>query len=181
MLSTSCASGNGVASTRSKSNKSSSVTFLPSSQTSPAHGFTLAFPALTLHALTPASADGSVPAHVYCQIDETQHAANGNGNGEVEDDGEDWQMREVRIYVDAAEGMSHLHQWQMTSESYLYPHARVQVRTSRECPLPTSCLIKKLTFSRAPIQRPLRLLRSTRLSPPQWTNQLVPLFRRRRR
>jgi hypothetical protein len=83
-----------------------SVTFLPSGQTSPAHGFTLAFPALTLHALTPASADGSVPAHVYCQVDETLHPANGNGDAGMEDDGVDWQMREVRIYVDASERKS---------------------------------------------------------------------------
>lgn len=118
MLRASCMPVSGVATERSQSDRSSSVTFLPSTQTSPTHGFTLAFPALTLHALTPASADGSVPAHVYCQIDETQHAANGNGNGEVEDDGEDWQMREVRVYVDAAEGMSHRYQYYTGTEPY---------------------------------------------------------------
>ena len=66
----------------------SAVAFLPASSS----GFTLTFPSLTLHALTPASAD--TPAHIYCQIDESDGAAAGGAEDE-----EDSPMREARIYV----------------------------------------------------------------------------------
>lgn len=70
------------------------------------------FPSLSLHALSPASAEtGGSAAHIYCQIDESDAPAptsagqNGNGNGAAQDDegeGEEDEytaMREMRIYV----------------------------------------------------------------------------------
>ncbi|KAK8865882.1 hypothetical protein IAR55_001030 [Kwoniella newhampshirensis] len=77
------------------------VAFLPSGGISP--GFNLPFPALTLHALTPAN--GSDPAHLYCQIDESDavvgesstihangggaaHHLNGDGGEDSEMDGQ---------------------------------------------------------------------------------------------
>jgi nucleotide-sensitive chloride channel 1A len=85
----------------------SAVAFLPVE----GQGFTLPYMALTLHALTPA-AEGS-PAHIYCQVDESDAApagANGgagaegtNGdNGEVDgiyEPEEFTAMREIRIFV----------------------------------------------------------------------------------
>ncbi|WWD17933.1 hypothetical protein CI109_102378 [Kwoniella shandongensis] len=102
------------------------VAFLPTQGITP--GFNLPFPALTLHALTPAN--GTDPAHLYCQIDESDAPAgpssmtttNGSGthphlNGgddemdqegaEDEDEGdgtvdvgeEYTELREVRIFL----------------------------------------------------------------------------------
>lgn len=51
-------------------------------------GFALPFPALTLHALTPAG--GFLPAHIYCQIDE----------GDATDEDEYTAMAEMRIFVE---------------------------------------------------------------------------------
>ncbi|WVQ85399.1 hypothetical protein IAT38_007564 [Cryptococcus sp. DSM 104549] len=87
------------------------VVFLPNSPVTP--GFNLPFPSLTLHALTPASSDG--PAHLYCQIDESDGPSsaagpageaaevNGNGNGHVNGDaaGED---EDEEMDGDAVEG-----------------------------------------------------------------------------
>ena len=84
-------------------------------------GFRLDYPSLTLHALTPASADA--PAHIYCQIDDGsgdeevggdaqenghEEVVNGLGgaNGHVDESAqveeeEDFSpMRELRIYID---------------------------------------------------------------------------------
>ncbi|WWC58584.1 uncharacterized protein I303_101127 [Kwoniella dejecticola CBS 10117] len=47
-----------------------SVAFIPTPSSQIKPGFNLPFPSLTLHALTPASADG-IPAHLYCQVDES--------------------------------------------------------------------------------------------------------------
>jgi len=66
----------------------SAVTFLPANLT----GWTLTFPALTLHALTPA---GERPAHIYCQIDE-----NSTTTGADEEE-EYAQLSEMRIFVAA--------------------------------------------------------------------------------
>ena len=129
----------------------SSVTFIPGAQTLPTHGFSLSFPALTLHALTPASADGTTPAHVYCQIDETPHAA--NGDGVAEDDGQDWQMREVRIFVDAAERTSLV----------VFPGYALQETSAR-----------LLTRSRAPLQCPVRLFRPALVAPAERPAELFP-------
>lgn len=41
------------------------MAFIPREQ----QGFALSYPSLTLHALTPA---GLLPAHIYCQIDESE-------------------------------------------------------------------------------------------------------------
>lgn len=60
------------------------MSFLPPS----GNGFTLPFPALTLHALTPASE--STPAHLYCQIDEGGHA---------EEEEEYAPLSEMRVFV----------------------------------------------------------------------------------
>ncbi|KAL1407727.1 hypothetical protein Q8F55_007160 [Vanrija albida] len=61
------------------------VAFLPASGA----GFSLPFPQLTLHALTPASADA--PAHLYCQIDE---------GGAVDDEEEEYApLAEMRVFV----------------------------------------------------------------------------------
>ena len=65
---------------------SSAVSFLPADN----DGWTLPFPSLTLHALTPASDDS--PAHIYCQVDESDLA-----NGDDED--EYTPMREIRIFI----------------------------------------------------------------------------------
>lgn len=104
--------------------RSSAVAFLPTSGESRG-GFTLPYTSLTLHALTPAS-EGS-PAHIYCQVDESDavrlpagsgaengqveeglvagmnghgHGSGGDGYGEPEDE-EFAEMREVRLYVEA--------------------------------------------------------------------------------
>ena len=60
----------------------SEVSFLPGNQP----GFKLPYTALTLHALTPGSAE--TPAHVYCQLDESDqmghvHPSSGTGGGGV--------------------------------------------------------------------------------------------------
>ncbi|TYJ54961.1 hypothetical protein B9479_004373 [Cryptococcus floricola] len=102
-----------------------SVAFIPSASATP--GFNLPYVSLTLHALTPASANG--PAHLYCQVDESDAPAsdaiqvdapvNGNGavNGEAEDEDEDegvegeeefTEMREVRIYLPDASKLESL-------------------------------------------------------------------------
>ncbi|WOO78429.1 Obg-like ATPase 1 [Vanrija pseudolonga] len=61
------------------------VSFLPANGGT---GFTLPFPALTLHALTPASE--STPAHLYCQIDE----------GQVDESEEEYApLSEMRVFV----------------------------------------------------------------------------------
>ncbi|WVR05857.1 hypothetical protein IAU60_002883 [Kwoniella sp. DSM 27419] len=92
-----------------------SVAFIPA-QTTP--GFDLPFPSLTLHALTPAS--GGEPAHLYCQVDESDaplalaSGAQTNGAAHVnedEDEDEDeadqgadeyTEMREIRVYLPEA-------------------------------------------------------------------------------
>ncbi|WVQ97358.1 hypothetical protein IAU59_004470 [Kwoniella sp. CBS 9459] len=113
-----------------------SVTFIPNTTSNAStnvqiQGFNLSYQALTLHALTPADPSTQTPAHLYCQVDEsdapsplsaTAHpttavgdgAANGNGNGldEDEDEGEGeeegyegdefTEMREVRIFLPEA-------------------------------------------------------------------------------
>ena len=68
----------------------SAVSFLPPNGA----GWTLPFPSLTLHALTPSSPDS--PAHVYCQVDESDSGANGHADGEEE---EYTPMREIRIFL----------------------------------------------------------------------------------
>ncbi|ORY28994.1 regulator of volume decrease after cellular swelling-domain-containing protein [Naematelia encephala] len=91
------------------------VSFLPSTSSQTHQGFTLTFPALTLHALTPATEEG--PAHLYCQVDESDAPPSisiieSNGNGHVDGtmngvdgddeygDGDDYTpMREIRIYL----------------------------------------------------------------------------------
>ena len=93
------------------------VSFLPHTA-SP--GFTLPYPVLTLHALTPATPDA--PAHLYCQVDESDRpsaaagAANGGGEvdgdleteeeGEGEGEGEYTPMRELRVYLPEAKCVS---------------------------------------------------------------------------
>lgn len=98
--------------------RSSAVAFLPTSTSGePRGGFTLPYTSLTLHALTPAS-EGS-PAHIYCQVDESDavrlpagsgeeplggmngHASGGGGDGYGEPEEEYAEMREVRLYVEA--------------------------------------------------------------------------------
>ena len=86
--------------------KPSAVSFVPGDG---ATGWSLPYPSLTLHALTPSS--GDAPAHVYCQVDESDNTAmkttdqiNGEANGdgnEHEGGGDDefTAMREVRIYL----------------------------------------------------------------------------------
>ncbi|WVF70565.1 hypothetical protein IAT40_005356 [Kwoniella sp. CBS 6097] len=106
-----------------------SVTFIPNTNgdgNSQIQGFDLPYQALTLHALTPADQSTQTPAHLYCQVDEsdapspltttTATASNGNGhgNGAAADDDEDededegyvgdefTEMREVRIFLPEA-------------------------------------------------------------------------------
>ncbi|WVO17846.1 hypothetical protein L204_105544 [Cryptococcus depauperatus] len=106
-----------------------SVAFIPNPPLTP--GFDLHYPALTLHALTPASSDG--PAHLYCQVDESDtvpfgqtatasietvglngHAAIDKNDVEAEDDedhgGEFTEMREIRIYLTDASKLESLFQ-----------------------------------------------------------------------
>ncbi|OCF38588.1 chloride channel, nucleotide-sensitive, 1A [Kwoniella heveanensis CBS 569] len=106
------------------------VTFIPDGNASASgttnaqiQGFNLPYQALTLHALTPADSSTQTPAHLYCQVDEsdapsplttTAGNTNGNGNsvvdneedgeGEGEGNGEDefTEMREVRIFLPEA-------------------------------------------------------------------------------
>ncbi|OCF55495.1 chloride channel, nucleotide-sensitive, 1A [Kwoniella mangroviensis CBS 10435] len=103
-----------------------SVAFIPSDPNI-TPGFNLPFPSLTLHALTPQSPE--LPAHLYCQVDESDAPAaaaaaagpsqplgqqNGNGDAhmdqeeEDEDDAEGYEggeeeefteMREIRIFL----------------------------------------------------------------------------------
>jgi len=91
----------------------SAVSFLPASGVV---GWTLPYPSLTLHALTPSS--GDAPAHVYCQVDESGNPAmqtsdhiNGDADGEENEhegggDDEFTAMREVRIYLPEAKRKS---------------------------------------------------------------------------
>ncbi|KGB77690.2 chloride channel nucleotide-sensitive 1A [Cryptococcus deuterogattii R265] len=88
-----------------------SVAFIPNPPST--IGFNLPYTALTLHALTPASSGG--PAHLYCQIDDSDAAGvsgqldtqvNGDAMAEDEEDDDDraeedeyTEMREVRIYL----------------------------------------------------------------------------------
>ncbi len=75
---------------------SSAMSFLPLNNA----GWTLPFPSLTLHALTPSTDDS--PAHIYCQVDESQVQTNGN----MDDEEEYTPMREIRLYLPEGKCMS---------------------------------------------------------------------------
>jgi nucleotide-sensitive chloride channel 1A len=71
------------------------VVFIPSIGT----GFKLNYQSLTLHALTPASAE--LEAHLYCQIDDSPASPVGGG-----DEDEYGEMRELRVFIQDDKCMS---------------------------------------------------------------------------
>lgn len=64
-------------------------------------GFKLDYQSLTLHALTPASAD--LEGHLYCQIDDGQTDAAADGG----DEDEYGELRELRVFVGEGKRKSH--------------------------------------------------------------------------
>lgn len=67
-------------------------------------GFAITYPQLTLHAISPAN--GTTPAHLYCQVESkpAHSGSNGQTAGGDEDD-DDLDLTELSIYVqDAASG-----------------------------------------------------------------------------
>jgi nucleotide-sensitive chloride channel 1A len=64
-------------------------------------GFSLEYPAITLHAVSPAS--DNTPAYLYCQVDDPsakdQSAAESAENSEGEEDEDVIPMREMKVFV----------------------------------------------------------------------------------
>lgn len=72
-------------------------------------GFSLEYPAITLHAVSPAS--DSTPAYLYCQVEDPsakgQSTAESEENNDVEEDEDVIPMREMKVFVKTVDQRKH--------------------------------------------------------------------------
>jgi hypothetical protein len=77
--------------------------FIPTASTNSADattssGFSLKYPAITLHAISPASEDTA--AYLYCQVDDPSAKGQGGNDEEDEEEDDDYvPMRELKVFV----------------------------------------------------------------------------------